>query len=117
MALAEAVLAQVVDLQSVVEDISESYAIENAAGDQLDNIAKSLGKTRTTGESDSDLRQYLLAKMALWKWDGSNEDISDALSAQSNVNVRDGLNGTVTVTPSGTDPDLVTLPAGVRVAT
>ena len=60
-------------------------------------------------------RQYLLAKLALWTWNGTNENAPAALSAQPEVTVTDNGNGTVTVSPAGTEKELLPVPAGIRV--
>ncbi len=116
MALAEAALAQVTDLQSVVEEIRAGYAAGQAEGNQLDAFAESVGLRRETGAADETFRQYLLNKLTLWTWDGTNEKVPAALSAQPGVTVTDNGNGTVTISPAGTNPELVPVPAGVRVA-
>ena len=43
MALAEAVLRQVMDLQSVVADINSAFSFSGAAGAQLDAFGETLG--------------------------------------------------------------------------
>ena len=115
MALAEAVLSQVTDLQHVVAEIRAGYAVGQAEGNQLDAFAESVGLRRETGAGDEAFRQFLLAKLALWTWDGTNEKVPTALSAQPGVTVTDNSDGTVTVSPAGTDPELAPVPAGVRI--
>ncbi len=76
-----------------------------------------MGLRRESGiETDEAFRQYLLAKLCLWGWDGSNKGVPAALSAQPGVMVSDNGNGTVTVSPAGTDPELLPVPAGVSVS-
>ncbi len=116
MALAEALLSQATDLQSLVEEIRAGYAVGQAEGNQLDAFAESVGLRRETGMGDEAFRQYLLAKLVLWTWDGTNEKVPAALSAQPGVTVTDNSNGTVTVSPAGTDPKLAPVPAGIRIA-
>ena len=117
MALAEALLSQATDLQSLVEEIRAGYAVGSAAGAQLDAVAAAVGLRRESGiETDEAFRQYLLAKLCLWGWDGSNEGVPAALSAQPGVMVSDNGNGTVSVSPVGTDSELLPVPAGVSVS-
>ena len=117
MALAEVVLSQVMDLQNLVSQIRAGYAVGAAAGAQLDALAAAVGLRRVSGiETDEAFRQYLLAKLCLWGWDGSNEGVPAALSAQPGVMVSDNGNGTVTVSPAGSDPELLPVPAGVSVS-
>lgn len=115
MALAEAVLSQAADLQHVVAEIRAGYAAGQAEGNQLDAAAEALGLRRETGMGDEAFRQFLLAKLTLWTWDGTNEKVPAALSAQPGVTVTDHANGMVSVSPAGTDPELVPVPAGIRV--
>ena len=117
MALAEAVLSQVMDLQNLVSQIRAGYAVGSAAGAQLDAVAAAVGLRRESGiETDEAFRQYLLAKLCLWGWDGSNEGVPAALSAQPGVTVFDNGNGTVGVSPAGSNPELLPVPAGVSVS-
>ena len=115
MAMAEAALAQVTDLQHVVAEIRAGYAVGQAEGNQLDAAAEALGLRRETGMSDEPFRQFLLAKLTLWTWNGTNENAPAALSAQPGVTVTDNRNGTVTISPAGTGQDLLPVPAGIRI--
>ena len=115
MALAEAVLTQADDLAALAVSLPRGFTALQAEGSQLDAFAEALGMRRVTGTADEDFRQYLLAKLALWTWNGTNENIPAALSAQPEVTVTDNGNGTVTVCPAGTDPELLPVPAGVRI--
>ena len=117
MALAEAVLSQVMDLQNLVAQIRAGYSVGSAVGAQLDAVAAAVGLRRESGiESDEAFRQFLLAKLCLWGWDGSNEGVPAALAAQPGVTVSDNGNGTVTVSPAGSNPELLPVPAGVSVS-
>ena len=115
MALAEAVLSQVTDLQGVVEEIRSGYAAGQAEGNQLDAFAESVGLRRESGAADEDFRQFLLAKLVLWTWNGTNENAPAALSAQPGVTVTDHSDGTISVSPADTNPELVPVPAGIRI--
>lgn len=125
MALAEAVLRQVTDLQDVVAAIPAAFSFASAEGAQLDLLAESVGLSRADTSdgvncTDADFRQFLLAKLALWGWDGTNEGVPDALEAGLPGSTEtDNGNGTVTVSPAGGLPaevkDLAPVPAGVRV--
>ena len=48
-------------------------------------------------------------------FDGTNEKVPAALSAQPGVTVTDNSDGTVTVSPAGVQKELLPVPAGVRV--
>ncbi len=115
MALAEALLSQATDLQSLVEEIRVGYAVGQAEGNQLDAFAESAGLRRETGTGDEAFRQFLLAKLALWTWDGTNEKVPAALSAQPGVTVTDNGNGTVTISPAGVEKELLPVPAGAGI--
>ena len=113
MALAEAVLSQVMDLQALVEAIQPGFSFGEAVGAQLDAIAEAVGLSRERDMTDADFRQYLLAKLKRWTWDGTNAGVPAVLP--EGVTMNDNSNGTVTVTPSGTRQDLLPLTAGIRV--
>ena len=113
MALAEAVLSQVMDLVPLVASLQTGYSFASAEGVQLDAIAEALGLKRDPGMADEAFRQYLLDKLLLWTWDGTNEGVPAVLP--QGVMESDNGNGTVTVSPSGTRADILPIPAGVRI--
>ena len=112
MALAEAVLCQVMDLVPLIASLQSGYSFASAEGVQLDAIAGAIGLQREAGMTDQAFRQYLLAKLLLWIWDGTNEGVPAVLP--EGVIFSDNGNGTVSVTPSGTRADLLPVPVGVR---
>ena len=78
MALAEAVLSQASDLMALTAAIPAALSLEGAEGEQLDRLAAGLGLTRADcpeggGAADADFRRFLLEKLRLWRWDGTNE--------------------------------------------
>ena len=111
MALAEAVLQQVVDLMALIESIQSGFSFATAVGSQLDAIAEAVGLSREYGMTDEDFRAYLLQKLKLWTWDGTNVNAPAVLP--EGVTETDNLDGTVTVSPAGTRQDLLPVPAGV----
>ena len=111
MALAEAVLQQVVDLMALIESIQSGFSFAAAEGEQLDAIAESVGLSREYGMTDKAFRAYLLQKLKLWTWDGTNVAVPAVLP--EGVTETDNRNGTVTVIPVGTWQDLLPVPAGV----
>lgn len=113
MALAEAVIRQVTDLAALVATMPAAFSFSEAEGLQLDAIAEAVGLYRESGMPDEAFRQYLLQKLKLWSWDGTNEGVSAVLPA--GVTETDNMDGTVTVSPAGTDPELLPVPAGVRI--
>ncbi len=113
MALAEAVLRQVVVLMTLTESIQSGFSLATAEGEQLDAIAEAIGLSRELGMTDEAFRAYLLQKLKLWSWDGTNLGVPAVLP--EGVTETDNLNGTVTVSPAGTRQDLLPIPAGVRV--
>ena len=112
MALAEAVLQQAVDLMTLIDSIQSGFSFGSADGSQLDAIAEAIGFNRESGMTDEAFRAYLLQKLKLWTWDGTNHSVPEILPA--GVTETDNLNGTVTVSPAGTRQDLLPVPAGVR---
>ena len=115
MALAEAVLQQVVDLMTLIETIQSGFSFATAVGSQLDAIAEAVGLSREYGMTDEDFRAYLLQKLKLWTWDGTNVNAPAVLP--EGVTETDNRDGTVTVSPAGTRQDLLPIPAGVRMIT
>ena len=127
MALAEAVLRQAADFFPVAGQLVTAFGVENAEGDVLDLLAASFGLRREDTNAgpgvydDWGFRQYLLAKLALWTWDGTNEGVLPVLQRGLRGSLRDNADGTVTVTPAGSLPaeakDLFPVPAGIRTIT
>ena len=115
MALAEAVLRQAVDLMTLIESIQSGFSFATAVGSQLDAIAEAVGLSREYGMTDEDFRAYLLQKLKLWTWDGTNVNAPAVLP--EGVTETDNRDGTVTVSPAGTRQDLLPIPAGVRMIT
>ena len=115
MVLAEAVLQQVVDLMTLIETIQSGFSFATAEGAQLDAIAEAVGLSREYGMTDEAFRAYLLQKLKLWSWDGTNVNVPAVLP--EGVTETDNLDGTVTVSPVGTRQDLLPIPAGVRMIT
>ena len=111
MALAEAVLRQSLDLMTLIESIQSGFSFAAAEGEQLDAMAAAIGLSRESGMTDEAFRARLLQKMKLWTWDGTNASLSDVLP--DGVTETDNQNGTVTVSPAGTQQDLLPVPAGV----
>lgn len=111
MSLAEAVLQQVVDLMALTESIQSGFSFALAEGDQLDAIAAAVGLSREAGMTDEAFRAYLLQKLKLWTWDGTNASLPNVLPA--GVTETDNLDGTVTVNSAGNRQDLLPVPAGV----
>ncbi len=115
MALAEAVLSQAMDLVPLIASLQSGYSFASAEGVQLDAVAEALGLKRDPGMADEAFRQYLLEKLLLWTWDGTNEGVPAVLP--QGITFSDNGNGTVSVTPSGTRTDLLPVPAGIRATT
>ena len=111
MALAEAVLQQAVDLMALIETIQSGFSFATAEGVQLDAIAEAVGLNRKAGMTDEVFRAYLLQKLKLWTWDGTNVSVPVVLPA--GVTETDNRNGTMTVSPVGTAKELLPVPAGV----
>lgn len=124
MALAGAVLTQVTDLQTLVASMQESFSLLSAVGLQLDQLAEAMGLSRLdtmdgVSCSDADFRTYVLAKLALWRWNGMNDGIPEALSGFPGCKETDNMDGTVSVVECGSLPaeagKLFPVPAGVRI--
>ena len=120
MALAEAVLRQVTDLQEVIGTMNGAFSFAGAEGVQLDAFGEALGIRRAElGENvpDSAFRQYIRGKLALRRWIGTNGTAQAALEeALPGRTETDNQNGTVTVTPDGDRwKTLLPVPAGITI--
>jgi len=113
MALAEAVLRQVLDLDALAAEVQPGFSFASAEGIQLDALAESIGIARGAGMTDETFRQLLLAKLERWTWDGTNEGVSGVLP--EGVTQSDNGDGTVNVSPPGTDQGILPVPAGIGV--
>ena len=124
MAVASAVLQQVVDLQAVVGEVNAAFAPESAQGAQLDALGESLGLSRldtTAGATATDevYRDFIRKKLIRWGWDGTNKSVPGIAEQIKGGSVeQDNLNGTVTITGAGTQPapvkEIYPITAGVR---
>ena len=124
MAMTEAVLQQVVDLQAIVAQINGAFAPASAQGEQLDILGASLGLSRgdtSAGVTASDtvFRDFIMKKLIRWSWDGRNVTAPEALAKiKPGATIADNQNGTVTVTGAGTQPAsvraLFPIIAGIR---
>ena len=123
MALASAVLSQAADLLSLVQTgFPEAYALESAAGKQLDTLGELLGIPRPSAStSDADYRFLLRARIAANHWDGTNGSLPAVLArAFPGMDARlvDNQDGTVTFSLFGDVPfppeELFPVPAGVK---
>ena len=125
MAMASALLQQVIDLQATVEELNAAFSPASAQGAQLDALGESRGLSRldtSAGATATDdvYRDFILKKLVRWGWDGTNKTvpgITEQLQAGSMEN--DNQNGTVTVTGAGTQPaavkEVYPVTGGVRV--
>ena len=113
MALAEAVLRQAADLMTLAAALQPGYSFACAEGIQLDSMAEASGLKRAnlgTDVPDEGFRWYVLAKLALWTWDGTNETVPAVLEAASPGSIlTDNGDGTVMVNGGSVLP----IPAGI----
>ena len=126
VALASAVLQQVIDLQAIIPDIIAVFTPDGATGAQLDIVGAAIGLYRidtTAGAAATDevFRDYIKKKLILWTWDGTNATLPEITEKITEGSVEcDNQNGTVTITGAGTQPApvkaLYPVTAGIRVA-
>ena len=124
MALANAVLRQVTDLQEIVSELNAAFAPGLARGEQLDALAASLGLSRSDTTAGSDItdeafRDYIRKKLIRWGWDGTNASVPAIVAKiRAGAEQVDNQNGSVTVTGAETQPaavkEIFPIPAGVR---
>ncbi len=99
-ALAQAILSQAQDLENTIREIPAAYSPEGAGGVRLDALGSASGLPRPEGMADEDYRKYLLAKFALFTWNGTNETTQPLLeSIFPGSTLSDNGDGTVTVHP------------------
>lgn len=116
MAFARAVFRQADDLFPLVDSLVSGFSFPYAEGIQLDILAAAVGLRRESDMEDEPFRQYLLAKLALWTWDGTNEGVPAVLAAGlPGSTENDNQDGTVTVEPAGIPREWLPVPAGVRI--
>ena len=120
MALAEAILRQAADLAALTVQVQAGVSFARAEGIQLDQIAEAIGlNRRDVGPNvpDETFRQYLLAKLALWTWDGTNKTVPEVLGiALPGSTQTDNGDGTVSITglfPTELEKSFP-IPAGIR---
>ena len=121
--VAEAVMRQAEELMDVVRGISEGFSVEAAEGVQLDLIGGAMGLRREDAADGSDetFRGYIRAKLALWRWDGSNEGVGTVLEEGlpgMGIVIRDRGDLTVEVSGEieglpGRTEEVLPVPAGV----
>ena len=115
-AFAREILCQAEELISLVHSLQSAFSVDDAEGVQLDLVGEMMGVPRSAAADSSDdaYRDFLKAKLILWRWDGTNESVS-ALIAEAfpgqGVTLRD--NGDMTVTVEHADSEsLLPIPAG-----
>ena len=119
-ALAAAILQQAEDLLALLPSLNQAFCVDTAEGVQLDLIGSTLGFSRSAAAdaSDETYREALNAKLALWRWSGTNETVqaflAEAFPGQA-VTMTDNGDMTVTANTSEADPALLPVPAGVRI--
>ncbi len=126
MALAAAVLTQSADLLGLIQSaFPAALSLDSAVGAQLDALGEILNVPRPSASTSDAVYRFLLrARVAVYRWDGTNETLPSVLEnafPDNTVQIVDNLDGTVTATVTGTLPfpleDLLPFPAGVRLKT
>ena len=119
MALAEAVLRQASDLAALTAQTQAGFSFARAEGIQLDQIAAAIGLNRSdigTDVPDETFRQYLLAKLALWSWDGTNKTVPEVLGiALPGSTQTDNGDGTVSISGAMMTERVYPVPAGIKI--
>ena len=114
IALAGAVLRQVMDLMDLVPQLASGFSFARAEGKQLDELGTSVGIPRREGWDDESYRRVLLKKLKLYTWDGTNERAFD-FAEEGEVFV-DNDDGTVTARTDAPLPagEVMPVPVGVK---
>ena len=114
--LAEAVLGQAEELIELIPEMLDAFSVDDAEGVQLDLVGEMMGVPRSAAADSSDdaYRAFLKAKLALWRWNGTNESVTSLLAEAfpgQGVTLKD--NGDMTVTVENADSEsLLPIPAG-----
>ena len=114
IALAGAVLRQVMDLMDLVPQLASGFSFARAEGVQLDALGGSVGLIRKEGWDDESYRRVLLKKLKLYTWDGTNERAFD-FAEEGEVFV-DNDDGTVTARTDAPLPagEVMPVPMGIK---
>ena len=114
IALAGAVLRQVMDLMDLVPQLASGFSFARAEGKQLDELGTSVGIPRREGWDDESYRRVLLKKLKLYTWDGTNERAFD-FAEEGEVFV-DNDDGTVTARTDVPLPasEVLPVPLGIK---
>ena len=113
IAMAAAILEQVMDLIDVTSEINEAFSVNGAVGVQLDILGEFFSVPRQYGWSDLTYREYIDRKLSIWRWNGTNEMVSVVLTNQEGKKMIDNGDGTVSIVSGGVYP----IPAGVGTVT
>ena len=113
IAMAAAILQQVMDLIDVTSEINEAFSVSGAVGVQLDILGEFFSVPRQYGWSDLTYREYIDRKLSIWRWNGTNEMVSVVLANQEGKKMIDNGDGTVSIVSGGVYP----IPAGVGTVT
>ena len=118
--LARAVIGQVEDLIAVVHEMPAAFSLEDAVGVQLDVVGDGFGVDRKEGQDDEAYRMRIRDKLALWRWNGTNEGVKTVLeNVLPGSRQNDRQDGSVEVTIEGSLPgtarELFPVPAGIRI--
>ena len=114
IALAGAVLRQVMDLTDLVPQLASGFSFAHAEGVQLDALGGSVGIIRQEGWDDESYRRVLLKKLKLYTWDGTNERAFDF--AEEGEEFADNDDGTVTARTDVPLPasEVLPVPLGIK---
>ena len=114
IALAGAVLRQVMDLMDLVPQLASGFSFARAEGVQLDALGGSVGLIRKEGWDDESYRRVLLKKLKLYTWDGTNERAFDF--AEEGEEFADNDDGTVTARTDAPLPagEVMPVPMGIK---
>ena len=119
-ALAQAVIGQVEDLIAVVHEMPAAFSLDQAVGVQLDILGEGFGVDRKEGQDDETYRMRIRDKLALWRWNGTNEGVNAVLEDVSPGSMQnDRQDGSVEVTVEGSLPgtarELFPVSAGIGI--
>ena len=106
--------------QDQIVILNQAFSVDTAEGTQLDLLGSTLGIPRSSAADPSDetYRAAMKAKLALWRWPGTNETVSAFLAEafpDQVITLRNNGDMTVSINTSEASPALLPVPAGVKI--
>ena len=113
-ALAEAVLTQLQDLQSLVSTINPSFSLSQSQGVHLEAVGASLSIPRPNNLPDEPYRQILQRKLKRNQWNGLNETAFDYVEEGETFCDNADMTVTAATIEAASPEEILSVPIGVK---